>query len=108
MTFEIFYWISRSSAYSVECMMGSLDFNHTCEHVTTKFKQCHDLESVRSHCINNETVVEDLPARSFPLRHWDVGNNPKTAVHEWLKSHPELEIEKNIGNKLIISVAPDG
>jgi len=39
---------------------------------------------------------------------WDVGNNPKTAVHEWLKSHPEFEIDKNIDNKLLISVAPDG
>jgi cephalosporin hydroxylase len=37
-----------------------------------------------------------------------VGNNPKTAVHEWLKQHPEFEIDKEIDNKLLISVAPDG
>ena len=35
-------------------------------------------------------------------------NNPKTAVHEWLKTHPELEIDKDIDNMLLISVAPDG
>jgi cephalosporin hydroxylase len=55
-----------------------------------------------------DTVVEDLPAGSFSDRPWDVGNNPKTAVHEWLKQHPEFEIDKEIDNKLLISVAPDG
>jgi len=45
---------------------------------------------------------------SFPDRPWDVGNNPKTAVHEWLKTHPLFEIDKDIDNKLLISVAPDG
>jgi len=68
-----------------------------------------DFESalVGSYCIVFDTVVEDLPAGSFPDRPWDVGNNPKTAVHEWLKTHHELEIDKDIDNKLLISVAPD-
>ena len=67
----------------------------------------HKYQSVRDS-IGADTVVEDLPAGSFPDRPWDVGNNPKTAVHEWLKSHPEFEIDKDIDNKLLISVAPDG
>jgi len=44
----------------------------------------------------------------FPDRPWGLGNNPKTAVHEYLKSHPEFEIDKHIDNKLLITVAPDG
>jgi cephalosporin hydroxylase len=44
----------------------------------------------------------------FPDRPWGPGNNPKTAVCEYLKSHPEFEINKSIDNKLLISVAPDG
>ena len=55
-----------------------------------------------------DTAIEDLPAGSFPDRPWDKGNNPKTAVHEWLKPHSEFEIDKDIDNKLLISVAPDG
>jgi cephalosporin hydroxylase len=66
------------------------------------------LVSVGSYCIVFDTVIEDLPAGSFTDRPWDVGNNPKTAVYEWLKSHPEFEIDKDIDNKLLISVAPDG
>lgn len=36
------------------------------------------------------------------------GNNPKTAVWEFLKTHDEFEIDKATQGKLLISVAPDG
>jgi len=44
----------------------------------------------------------------FENRDWGVGDNPKTAVWEYLKTHPEFEIDKSIDHKLLISVAPDG
>ncbi|EGV20689.1 Cephalosporin hydroxylase [Thiocapsa marina 5811] len=49
-----------------------------------------------------------MPADMFPNRPWGPGDNPKTAVHEYLKTHPEFEIDKQIDHKLLISVAPDG
>ena len=98
----------RSHADGFERVMVSLDSNHTHEHVLAELNAYADLVSVGSYCIVFDTVVDDLPAGSFPDRPWDVGNNPKTAVHEWLKSHPEFEIDKDIDNKLLISVAPDG
>ena len=98
----------RSYTDNVGSIMLSLDSNHTHEHVLGELNAYADLVSVGSYCIVFDTVVEDLPAGSFPDRPWDVGNNPKTAVHAWLKSHPEFEIDKDIDNKLLISVAPDG
>lgn len=98
----------RSHADGVDRVIVSLDSNHTHDHVLAELKAYADMVSVGSYCIVFDTVVEDLPAGSFPDRPWDVGNNPKTAVHEWLKSHPEFEIDKDIDNKLLISVAPDG
>jgi cephalosporin hydroxylase len=44
----------------------------------------------------------------FQSRQWSQGNNPKTAVWEYLKTHPEFEIDKNIQYKLLVTVAPDG
>ena len=44
----------------------------------------------------------------FPDRPWGPGDNPKTAVWEYLKTHTEFEIDKSIDHKLLISVAPDG
>ena len=98
----------RSHADGVDRVLVSLDSNHTHEHVLAELNAYADLVSVGSYCIVFDTVVEDLPAGFFPDRPWDVGNNPKTAVHEWLKSHPEFVINKDIDNKLLISVAPDG
>lgn len=98
----------RSHADGVERVLVSLDSNHTHEHVLAELNAYADLVSVGSYCIVFDTVIEDLPAGSFPDRPWDVGNNPKTAVHEWLKTHHEFEIDKAIDNKLLISVAPNG
>jgi len=98
----------RSHVDGVDRVLVSLDSNHTHKHVLAELNAYADLVSVGSYCIVFDTVVEDLPAGSFPDRPWDVGNNPKTAVHEWLKTHSEFEIDKGIDNKLLISVAPDG
>jgi len=98
----------RSHADGVEKVLVSLDSNHTHEHVLAELNAYADLVSVGSYCIVFDTVVEDLPAGSFPDRPWDVGNNPKTAVHAWLKNHSDFVIDKDIDNKLLISVAPDG
>lgn len=98
----------RSYASQAKQVLVSLDSNHTHEHVLAELEAYADLVSPNSYCIVFDTVVEDLPSGSFPDRPWDVGNNPKTAVHQWLKSHPEFEIDRSIDEKLLISVAPDG
>ena len=98
----------RSHADDFDRVIVSLDSNHTHEHVLAELNAYADLVSVGSYCIVFDTVVEDLPAGSFPDRPWDVGNNPKTAVHEWIKYHPEFKVDKDIDHKLLISVAPDG
>jgi cephalosporin hydroxylase len=100
--------LARSHADGVERVLVSLDSNHTHEHVVAEMNAYADLVTVGSYCIVFDTVIDDLPTGSFPDRPWDVGDNPKTAVHEWLKNHPEFEIDKDIDNKLLISVAPDG
>lgn len=98
----------RSHAAGVDRVLVSLDSNHTHEHALAELNAYADLVSVGSYCIMFDTVIEDMPPNSFPDRPWDISDNPKTAVHEWLKSHPEFEIDRAIDNKLLISVAPDG
>ena len=86
-----------------------LDSNHTHEHVLEELKLYAPLTTVGSYCVVFDTVVEDMPSNwDWGVRPWGVGNNPKTAVFEYLKMHKEFEIDKTIDNKLLISVAPDG
>lgn len=86
----------------------SLDSNHTHQHVLAELEAYAPLTTVNSYCVVFDTVIEDMPADMFPDRPWGPGNNPKTAVWQYLKSHPEFEIDKSIDYKLLISVAPDG
>ncbi len=85
-----------------------LDSNHTHDHVLAELEAYAPMTSVGSYCVVFDTVVEDMPADMSPDRPWGPGNNPKTAVWEYLKSHPEFEIDKSIQHKLLITVAPDG
>ena len=85
-----------------------LDSNHTHAHVLAELEAYAPLTTIGSYCVVFDTIIEDLSADMFPDRPWGPGNNPKTAVWEYLKNHPEFEVDKSIQNKLLITVAPDG
>ena len=90
-------------------IMICLDSNHTHEHVLEELKLYAPLTTVGSYCVVFDTVVEDMPADyDWGPRPWGKGNNPKTAVWEYLKTHDEFVIDSAIHNKLLITVAPDG
>ena len=91
-----------------ERVLVCLDSNHTHAHVLAELEGYAHLTSVGSYCIVYDTIIEDMPADLFPDRPWGPGDNPKTALWEYLKGHPEFEADKSIDRKLLISVAPDG
>ena len=95
-------------ANEFENIMVILDSNHTHDHVLCELEAYGKLVSNGNYCVVFDTVVEDMPDDLFNNRPWGVGNNPKTAVWEYLKTHPEFEIDKDIENKLQITVSPDG
>lgn len=98
----------QTTAKNFERVMVILDSNHTHDHVLAELVAYAPLTSNGSYCIVFDTIVEDMPKEMFPDRPWGPGNNPKTAVWEFLKTHPEFQIDKSIDHKLLISVAPDG
>ncbi len=85
-----------------------LDSNHTHDHVLEELNIYSPLVSAGSYCIVFDTAIEDMPERFFSDRPWGPGNSPKSAVHAFLKDHPEFEIDRSIPDKLQITVAPDG
>ena len=89
-------------------VMVCLDSNHTHSHVLDELKFYSPFVTVNSYLVVFDTIVEDLPDNYLPGRAWSRGDNPKTAVHEFLKSHPEFIIDTDIDNKLLVSVAPQG
>jgi cephalosporin hydroxylase len=98
----------RAVAMNYSRVLVCLDSNHTHDHVLAELHAYAPLTSLGSYCVVFDTIVEDLPNEMFSDRQWGPGNNPKTAVWEYLKLHPEFEIDKSIQDKLLITVAPDG
>jgi cephalosporin hydroxylase len=98
----------KEYARNFKTILVSLDSNHTHEHVLRELEEYAHLVSLGSYCVVFDGVVEDMPKELSGDRPWGPGNNPKTAVWEYLESHPEFEIDKSIQNKLLITVAPDG
>jgi len=98
----------REKASGKERILVCLDSNHTHDHVLAELEAYAPLATPGSYCVVFDTIIEDLPGDMFPDRPWGPGNNPKTAVWEYLKTHPEFQIDQSIQNKLLITVAPDG
>lgn len=95
-------------ARDYKTVLVCLDSKHTHDHVLAELEAYAPLTSVGSYCVVFDTGIEDAPADMFIDRPWGKGNNPKTAVWEYLKSHTDFEIDKRVENKLLITVAPDG
>ena len=98
----------RAIAAKFSRVLVCLDSNHTHDHVLAELQAYAPLTSPGSYCVAFDSVIEDLPAAAYPDRPWGPGNNPKTAVREYLKTHPEFVVDETIQNKLLITVAPDG
>jgi cephalosporin hydroxylase len=85
-----------------------LDSNHTHDHVLAELQAYAPLTSVGSYCVVFDTAIEEVPAAMSADRPWGPGNNPQTAVWEFLKTTDSFEIDRDIPYKLLITVAPDG
>jgi len=89
-------------------VMVILDSDHTHAHVLQELELYSTLVRKDSYLIVFDTGIEDVEGPAYPDRPWGKGNNPKTAVWEFLKKNDRFVIDKDIENKLLITVAPDG
>lgn len=85
-----------------------LDSNHTHKHVLKELELYSPLVTKGSYVIVYDTMIEDMPKGFFKNRPWDKGNNPKTAVWEFLQKNNRFKIDKTFEKKLLITSAPDG
>ena len=95
-------------AANYQKILVCLDSNHTHEHVLEELNAYAPLTSKDSYCVVFDPIVENMPKGTYPDRVWGPGNNPKTAVWEYLATHKEFKIDQEIQGKLLITVAPDG
>jgi cephalosporin hydroxylase len=98
----------RELARGCERVLVALDSNHTHGHVLRELELYSPLVTAGSYLVVFDTVVEDMPAEAFPHGRWGPGNNPMTAVREFLARTDRFVVDDDVENKLLISVAPSG
>jgi cephalosporin hydroxylase len=86
----------------------ALDSNHTHEHVLAELRHYAPLVTPGSYLVVFDTIVELLPKEYFPDRPWGPGNNPMTAVREFLRGSDRFEVDHEIHDKLLFTVCPHG
>jgi cephalosporin hydroxylase len=109
-----------AQAKGYERVMVCLDSNHTHDHVLEELELYAPYVSKGSYCVVWDTGVEDLPPEMCADRPWGKGNNPKTAVWEYMrrlkdesrKAHAggdlHFEYDRTIEHKIAITASPDG
>ncbi|HEX3146372.1 MAG TPA: cephalosporin hydroxylase family protein [Pyrinomonadaceae bacterium] len=98
----------RRFAEGKRAVLVILDSNHTHEHVLRELELYSPLVTKGSYLVVLDTGIEDMPEGTFADRPWDKGNNPKTAVWEFLKHTNRFEIDRALESRLLYTVAPDG
>lgn len=110
----------RNEAANYDKIMVFLDSNHTHSHVLSELELYAPMTSLGSYCVVWDTGVEGLPESYCSDRPWGPGDNPKTAVWEYLQylgneerkddagNIIKFEINKFIENKIMITASPDG
>ena len=88
--------------------MVVLDSNHTRAHVARELELYAPLVTRGSYLVVMDTVVEYMAPDAFVDRPWGKGDNPMTAVREFLARDSRFAVDTDLEDKLLVTVAPSG
>ena len=102
--------VEQVSALSAgaETVLVVLDSLHTHDHVRRELDLYSPMVTRGSYLVVFDTIIEFMPDDYFPERPWGKGDNPYTAVQDFLQSTDRFELDEEYENKLLISVSPGG
>lgn len=89
-------------------VMVILDSNHTHEHVIQELNKYSPFCGEGQYIVVGDTIIDHFPPHPHRQRPWGPGNNPKTAVDEFLKTHTEFVVDHEIDRKLLFTCNPSG
>ena len=85
-----------------------LDSDHTHKNVLKELEMYHSFVGKNFYLICQDTIVENIPEQKHRPRPWKKGNNPMTALREFLKTNKRFKSDRLIENKLLLSLSPEG
>jgi cephalosporin hydroxylase len=91
-----------------QSVMVLLDSDHTHAHVLDELRIYGPLVTKGQFLVVSDTIVDDIPTQTHRPRRWGPGNNPKTALREYLASGAKFEEDTFVNGKLLITFSPNG
>ncbi len=102
--------VSRVRKIIGDCreVMVVCDSFHTHEHVLRELELYSPLVGKGHYLVCGDTIVEQIPAQTHRDRPWGPGNNPMTALREFLARNDRFEADVDLQNKLLLTCNPGG
>jgi cephalosporin hydroxylase len=103
--------VSRADSIiaSDHTVLVSLDSNHTHDHVLQELQLYAPLVSLGSYIVAFDTAIEEFGHLDKNQdRPWGKGNNPGTAVKEFMKGNKEFIVDREVEQRALITAAPGG
>jgi cephalosporin hydroxylase len=88
--------------------MVILDSNHTHDHVLAELRLYSQLIKPGGYIICGDTIIDEQPTAEKRPRAWGEGNNPATALRQFMSETDNFEVDTEIENKLLLSNMPSG
>lgn len=85
-----------------------LDLGHTHAHVLAELELYSPLVPVGSYVVVLDTIMEALPPETFAGKPYGKGNNPGTAVRAFLEQSHDFEVDGEIEDRVLMTLAPGG
>ena len=85
-----------------------MDSNHSHDHVLKELNLLGPLLPLGSIVIVADTIVEEMPVDYYPDRPWGRGNNPLTAVREFLEENSDFKIDTRWSRRSLMGECRDG
>lgn len=93
---------------SAERVVLILDSNHTHDHVLAELRNLAPLLPPGGLVLVADTLIEEFPEGHFEGRPWDRGDNPLTAVREFLSQRSDFKPANDWGRRALLSEFRDG
>jgi cephalosporin hydroxylase len=107
--------VSPNTLAQVKAILGDskeililLDSYHTHAHVLEELRLYSPLVGRGHYLICSDTVLEYLPVQEHRSRPWGPGNNPQTALQQFMRENDRFEVDLQLSNKLLLSCHSDG
>lgn len=85
-----------------------LDSNHTHQHVLNELEVYSKYISEGGYIIVSDTIIEEIPEQKHRPRPWGKGDNPRTALDQFLKNNERFSRDNQYNQKALSSYTRNG